>query len=369
MGPINFNPLATKLAAYAGVFAMVVSLVSVGYRSPSDTDVAANLAAAPGVSQENAPSVDQLLATTIAANLAETSQLPVAANVANLSTSLAARSELAQTDETVLNKPQIIQPTANSREIITYTTKNGDTVGSVASAYGLSKDTIKWENDLTSDALEPGSKLSILPVDGISYTIKSGDSIDSMAKKYQASKERIVAFNDLELVGAPVNRTIIIPGGVLPQNERPGYTSPQAQRTTAGSGTSNNQSGRMVSSSFANASAGNRYAFGNCTWYVYERRAQLGRPIGSFWGNANTWDTSAMSAGFTVNRTPAPGAIIQWDEYSEPYIGYAGHVGIVESVNSDGSITITEMNNMAYGGFNRVNERTFVPSSAVKFIH
>lgn len=343
---------------------MVMSLVAVGYRSPSEVDAVANLAAAPGASAENAPSVDQLLATTIAANLAETANLPVAANVANLSVSLAAKSELAQTDETVLSKPQIIQPTANNREIIVYKTKQGDTVDSVAAAYGVSKDTIKWANNLTGDALAPDTELAILPVDGIRYTIKDGDSIDSIASKYGASHERIVAFNDLELVGAPASRTIIVPGGVLPDNERPGYTAPRASSSSSSSGT-----GHAISRSFARASAGNRYAFGNCTWYVYERRAQLGVPIGSFWGNANTWDTSAMAAGFVVNKTPAPGAIVQWDEYSEPYIGYAGHVGVVESVNADGSITITEMNNMAYGGFNRVNSRTFTPSSAIKFIH
>jgi surface antigen/LysM repeat protein len=347
---------------------MVVSMVAVGYRSPNQADVVANLASNPGISAESAPSVDQLLTTTIAANLAEKANLPVAANVANLSVSLAARSELAQTDETIMNKPQIIQPAANNRDITTYTTKQNDTVGSVATAYGISNDTLKWANNLSSDALEPGRELIILPVDGVRYTIKSGDTIDSLAEKYKASQDRIIAFNDLELVGAPVNKTIIIPGGVLPETERPGYVSPRSNYRAPASGGSR-ESGQIVPSAFSNASAGNRYAFGNCTWYAYERRAQLGRPIGSFWGNANTWDSSGMSAGFTVNKTPAPGAIIQWNEYSEPYIGYAGHVGIVESVNPDGSITITEMNNGAYGGFNRVNSRTFVPSAAISFIH
>ena len=38
--------------------------------------------------------------------------------------------------------------------------------------------------------------------------------------------------------------------------------------------------------------------------------------------------------------------------------GWAGHVGIVESVNSaDNSITISEMNNYAYGGFNSIDYR------------
>src|SRR5690606_2782395 len=203
---ISKNPKTTRLAAYAGVFAMVISLVAVGYRTPGEADVVASLSDTPSTTQMVAPSVDQLLATTIAADLAETANLPVAANVANLSVSLAAKSELAQTDDTVMNKPQIIQPTANSRDIITYTTKNGDTVESVAAAYGLSKDTIKWANDLSSDALEPGRKLAILPVDGVRYKISSGDTIDSIAKKYQANRDRVVAFNDLELAGVPVGR-------------------------------------------------------------------------------------------------------------------------------------------------------------------
>ena len=57
------------------------------------------------------------------------------------------------------------------------------------------------------------------------------------------------------------------------------------------------------------------------------------------WGNAYNWDDRARSAGYTVNHTPAAGTIGQVD--SGPY----GHVFWVESVNSDGSINVTEYNN------------------------
>ena len=55
-------------------------------------------------------------------------------------------------------------------------------------------------------------------------------------------------------------------------------------------------------------------------------------------GNANSWASAAQAAGFTVNNTPEEGAIMQSSE------GAFGHVAFVESVNNDGSITVSEMN-------------------------
>ncbi len=50
----------------------------------------------------------------------------------------------------------------------------------------------------------------------------------------------------------------------------------------------------------------------------------------------NNWAAAAQGAGFTVNHTPSKGAILQSSE------GPFGHVAYVESVNSDGSVTISE---------------------------
>ncbi len=57
------------------------------------------------------------------------------------------------------------------------------------------------------------------------------------------------------------------------------------------------------------------------------------------WGNAYSWDDAARAAGYVVDHTPAPNTIGQVDGY--PY----GHVFWVESVNGDGSISVTEYNN------------------------
>ncbi len=341
-------------AAYAGIFVLIVSIVAIGYRQPQAMEVAsvtqADSSVSPNVNLDK-PSVDELVATDVAANLAEQTNMSVAANVANLSVSLAAKSELAQTSDTAISKPQIIQASASSREITSYTAKAGDTVQSVAAAHNVSADTVRWANNLASDAIEAGKVLTIPPVDGVVYTVKAGDTADTIAQTFKADKERIVSFNDLEISGVANGKRIVIPAGVLPEDQRPGY---QAPRTTSSFGSygANNSSAFRVNSSIASASAGNAYAFGNCTWYAFERRAQLGRPVGSFWGNAATWAMYARAAGFTVNNSPAVGAVMQNG-------GGYGHVAIVEQVMPNGDIRISEMNYLGGGGgFNIVSGRT-----------
>jgi surface antigen len=353
------GPKSTTIAAYTGVFLLIMSMVAIGYQPPQKMDSVVNAA---NVQTNNVaqPSVDQLVATNVAAGIAERAELPIASNVANLSISLSAESQLAQNDSNVISKPQIIQPMADSRKTKQYVAVAGDTVSKIASIYNVSENTVRWANNLTSDAVEVGKTITIPPVDGTMYTVKAGDTVDSIAQKYGSSKDRIVAFNDLELSGLNPGSSIIVPGGVLPETERPGYVAP---RNAASQGAYLGGYS-TVNSQIARASAGNKYAFGNCTWYAYERRAQLGRPIGSFWGNGSSWALSAQAAGFAVNKTPAPGAIIQNG-------GGAGHVGIVESVNPGESITISEMNYA--GNFNRVTSRTMSWGEAVggryNFIH
>lgn len=285
--------------------------------------------------------------------------MPVALKVAELSSSLTAKVDLAQTTDTIISKPQITELTSGAKSIATYKTKAGDTITSIAVAHGLGADTIKWANGLASDAIEPNKDILIPPVDGVIYTLKAGDTPDSVAATYKADKNRVAAFNNVAVEGFNPGQRIVIPGGILPAEQVPGYQAPTTRNGVSNGGAS----GYRVNSNIAKASAGNRYAFGNCTWYAYERRMQLGRPVGSFWGNASTWGIYARSAGYTVNNKPAAGAVLV--ERS----GYYGHVGVVETVNGDGSITISEMNNYAYGGFNIVNKRTISAGQASSYTY
>lgn len=99
----------------------------------------------------------------------------------------------------------------------------------------------------------------------------------------------------------------------------------------------------------------NLYAAGNCTWYVKEKVPY----IGGTWGNANQWLASAQSDGFETGYAPKDGAI------GVSFEGLLGHVVYIESVNTDGSVTISEMN---YGRLYAMNTRT-VPANSFTYIY
>jgi surface antigen len=75
---------------------------------------------------------------------------------------------------------------------------------------------------------------------------------------------------------------------------------------------------------------------GNCTWYANGRLRELGYSAASLsklLGNAEQWANQARAAGIPVGKTPQVGAIAQWDR---------NHVAVVEQVNNDGTIVISE---------------------------
>lgn len=91
--------------------------------------------------------------------------------------------------------------------------------------------------------------------------------------------------------------------------------------------------------------AGNAYALGNCTWYVYNRMAQLGKPIHPTMGNANQWVTNySMTQGATLVATPKRGDVVIFTDGVAGTSPIYGHVAVVEHVNSDGTFVISEMN-------------------------
>lgn len=320
-------------------------MVILGYRAPVE---ASSSQVANSVLDQPTTTVDQIAAANVASSVAQTLDMSVQDNVQNLAVSLNAKTDLSQTATTFLSKPQIVQQEGGRKGITAYTAVAGDNVKSVATKFAISEDSVRWANNLTGDAITVGKVLQLPGVTGIVYTVKNGDDAAGLASKYKADPDRIISYNDLEITGLQPGQKIVIPDGVLPDNERPGYRA------------SSSYSGYTVSSSRIGSYSGNGYAFGYCTYYAYNRRAQIGRPIGGNWGNAVTWARYAAQDGFRVDKTPEVGAVFQvgggW--------GGLGHVGVVERVNDDGSVYVSEMN---YAGWNVISNRTLSRDQAASY--
>lgn len=102
----------------------------------------------------------------------------------------------------------------------------------------------------------------------------------------------------------------------------------------------------------------NRECVSYTAWKVYESGRYM--PYWGGYGNANQWDDNARAMGISVDSNPRPGdvAVAHW--------GYYGHVMYVESVNSDGTINISQYNWDYNGHYSEIYH--FNPAGLV-FIH
>lgn len=114
---------------------------------------------------------------------------------------------------------------------------------------------------------------------------------------------------------------------------------------------------------------GNAYPYGQCTWWAYKRRAELGLPVGSYFGNGNMWADSARNLGYWVDGTARHvGDIVVFQTGQVDADPIYGHVSIVEAINADGSIEVSESN---VKGLGVVSSRTISAQDAaqLQYIH
>lgn len=273
--------------------------------------------------QSSASPLDQLSSADVAVTLARMASLPELTAVTNDAQSQAADLTQAPSNDVVVSKPQVVATAfASNKDIHNYIVQPGDTVSSIAAKFGITSDSVRWSNNISGEAVTAGKVLAIPPVSGIVYTVKSGDTPDNLATKYKADKAQIIAYNDAEISGLKVGEQIIIPNGQKPATvySYASYYSGFAWGSSAIYGY-------------------NGYDYGFCTWYVANRRTELGRPVPSNLGDARTWYTVASNAGLPTGTVPQNGAVM----VNQP----GDHVAVVEEVNSDGSYWVSEMN--SYG--------------------
>ena len=96
-----------------------------------------------------------------------------------------------------------------------------------------------------------------------------------------------------------------------------------------------------------NTVGGSAYPARQCTLWAYLRRSQLSLPVGSYMGNGAQWAATARGLGYYVNNTPHVGAAMVFSQ-GQSVGGHwtadwqYGHVAVVERVNADGSVLISE---------------------------
>jgi len=118
----------------------------------------------------------------------------------------------------VIVKPDLAATSKGVRpreSIIDYVIQAGDTVSTIAAQFGISVNTILWENNLTAYSLiRPGKTLTILPMTGVTHSIKRGETLSSISTKYGVEQNEILEANKLgsaEMLA--VGKKLIIPGG------------------------------------------------------------------------------------------------------------------------------------------------------------
>lgn len=326
---IRYGLLIINFLVLGGIIAFVLH----GNNTPSQPLQSSLSSASNAVSDP----LDQLSSADIAASISRSVRLPEATAVTNQADTVKAEMIVTATNN-IITKPQVVATALKSRrDIQSYITKGGDTVTSVAAAFNVTSDSIRWSNDISGDAVGVGVKLSIPPVNGIVYIVKDGDTPQSLAVKFNANADQITAYNDAEINGLKPGEQIIVPNG-------------QIQRTVVASRSS-------YGFSFGSSAVYgyNGYDYGFCTWYVASRVS-----VPNNWGNANTWDNLALLSGWTVSTTPRAGAIGQTDR------GSLGHVAYIEEVSADGTqIRYSDMNGLA--GFGKVGHSEWTDVS--RFSH
>ena len=119
--------------------------------------------------------------------------------------------------------------------------------------------------------------------------------------------------------------------------------NPPAQSNSGNSGGSSSSN-----PGFRSGDSGNAYPWGQCTWWAYVRRHQLGLPVGSYFGNGAQWANSARSYGYRVDQSPSVGAVIVFAPGQDGADPVYGHVAIVEAVYGN-RILISESNARGLG--------------------
>lgn len=250
------------------------------------------------------------------------------------------------------------QPKVSANHV-THEVKSGESLYTLANDYGVTVDSLREANDLSSSALQVGQSLTINDPTKDPSAVQSAPTAAPVKTSVQQTAKVQSSTPAPQKTEQQSNSTANNNVVSKPQ-QTVSNSSNTVQSTPVAS--SNQQHGQAANS------AGNTYAWGQCTWFAKNRASWAG----NYWGNGGNWDSSARSQGFAVDNTPAAGSLVvfhpgqsvggQWTAD-----GYAGHVAYVESVSGN-TITISQ-GGMGFSSPSGPNYQTISNASQYTYIH
>lgn len=202
-------------------------------------------------------------------------------------------------------------------EIIKYTVKVGDTLESIAKAYGVTVNTIAISSSISVDSiLKEGQELRFPSVSGILYTVKDGETLWDISTTYDINVSDIAVASGIDSPGKlKLGQELIIPGAdkIQPVLAAPAGTSKSGQSSGVRVAS---RSGSALKSSSASS---NR----TMLWPV---RGRISSPFGQRWGKMHKGIDIAAPVG--TNVVASMGGVVTrsgWDSGGYGYLIVINH--------------------------------------------
>ncbi|MFT9021681.1 MULTISPECIES: phage tail tip lysozyme [Lactobacillaceae] len=125
---------------------------------------------------------------------------------------------------------------------------------------------------------------------------------------------------------------------------------------------------KIKDTNFTATSSTNTYAFGQCTWYVYNRMQELGTPVENGLGNGADWGKNAKSKGYKTDSQPHVGWAVSFSQGADGANATYGHVAVVEAISDDKKHFLVSECNVVSSGSGTVSFRELTAGTGVTFI-
>lgn len=269
-------------------------------------------------------------------------------------------------DETKTTGSTVRTPNNTNTEE-TYVVQRGESLSLIARMHNMTVAELMRLNNLNSYLIFPNQTLvvsgSATPAKQVEkpvtvesakvHIVKHGDYLAKIASQYGVSIENIKAWNNMTSNVIYSNLKLIVSGTAQTSTTVPVKPIKKAPpKVTAAPAVFN-------SPVFYHQ---NLYDYGQCTWYVFNKRAAIGKNISTYWWHAYNWANGARNDGYTVNNIPTVGSIATTTD------GAYGHVAFVERVNPDGTILVSETNYLTPSGVVGYRTLSLAQMSRYQFI-